>query len=548
MKLIAQSENIEDFLDSNFIYVDKTEYIYNLTKNYKRVFFSRPRRFGKSLTLNTIGTLFEKGVEPYFKGTWIYDKWDQNKYPVLHLSFLEYQTTDLSEFKRRLCLSIYKFAEAHNIKNLLEDKEPSVLIVNLFDAMKDEQRVVLLIDEYDCQLTANINNPPLYDEFRNCIRDFYAALKGKKQIKFLAVTGVTRLKDVSIFSVGSDIKDLSYDHAYSQMIGFTRDEIKKFYIDYLKLGISYEKHIKTDSVTDADIEEFLDRMAEQYDSYCFDEFYENKVFSTYSVNKFLQAIFQKQRVVFGDYWYDVGGLPSILMNYMESHNLNIDKLLTSEIAIPYNDFINPTTLIDINESVLMCQTGYLTLKSEIDRNDDVILGTVNREVRAALFSLLTLRIYERNVSPYASGKKYVLEQGSTDDIISLFNSVLAVLSYDKYLVNDEPTLRALLQVYLLGKNHDVRVEQHNSKGRSDIIVNFPKRRVVLELKYTDKASEEQKKLDEAEKQIIEKGYGLENLGDRDLLQIACVFNGDKNKRQITIFKTVERTRYNLYEN
>ena len=74
MKIIAQSENIEDFLDSDFIYVDKTEYIYNLVKNYKRVFFSRPRRFGKSLTLNTIGTLFEKGVDPYFKGTWIYDK------------------------------------------------------------------------------------------------------------------------------------------------------------------------------------------------------------------------------------------------------------------------------------------------------------------------------------------------------------------------------------------------------------------------------------------------------------------------------------------
>jgi hypothetical protein len=226
---------------------------------------------------------------------------------------------------------------------------------------------------------------------------------------------------------------------------------------------------------------------------------------------------------------------------MESHNLNIDNLLTSEIAIPYNDFVNPTSLIDINENVLMCQTGYLTLKSEIDRNDDVILGTVNREVRAALFSLLTLRIYERNVSPYASGKKYVLEQGSSDDIISLFNSVLAVLSYDKYPVNDESVLRALLQVYLLGKGHDVRVEQHNSKGRSDIFVNFPKRRVVLELKYTDNNNEEQKTLDEAEKQIIEKGYGLENLGDRELLQIACVFNGDKSKRQLTKFKTVERT-------
>ena len=540
MKLIAQSENIEKFSENNYIYIDKTEYIYNLTKNYERVFFSRPRRFGKSLTLNTIGTLFEKGVDPYFKGTWIYDKWDQDKYPVLHLSFLKFSVTDLDEFKSDFCNEILKFAKANNITDYNDNKEPKILLGNVFSAMPDGRQLVLLIDEYDCQLTANINNKELYEAFRTLFREFYAVLKGDKHIKFMAITGVTRLKDVSIFSVGSDIKDLSYNNAYSKLIGFTRDEIKHFYLDYLKLGVAYENDKDPKIVTDSEVESLIDRMAVNYDSYCFDEFYKNKVFSTYSVNNFLQDIYEKKTVRFGDYWYDVGGLPSILMKYMESHNLNIDNLLNSEIAIPYNDFVNPTSLIDINENVLMCQTGYLTLKSEIDRNDDIILGTVNREVRAALFSLLTLRIYERNVSPYASGKKYVLEQGSADDVISLFNSVLAVLSYDKYPVNDESVLRALLQVYLLGKGHDVRVEQHNSKGRSDIIVNFTKRRVVLELKYTDKNSEEQKKLDEAEKQIIEKGYGLENLGDRDLLQIACVFNGDKSKRQITMFKTVER--------
>ena len=127
------------------------------------------------------------------------------------------------------------------------------------------------------------------------------------------------------------------------------------------------------------------------------------------------------------------------------------------------------------------------------------------------------------------------------EIISLFNEVLAALSYDKYPVKDESVLRSLLQVYLIGKNHDVRVEQNNSKGRSDILVNFPKRRVVLELKYTDKVNEEKIKLDEAEQQLIEKGYGLENLGDRELIQIACVFNGNKNKRQITMYKKVENS-------
>ena len=540
MKNIAQSENIEDFLDSDYIYVDKTEYIYNLTRNYKRVFFSRPRRFGKSLTLNTIGTLFEKGVDPYFKGTWIYDKWDQMKYPVLHLSFLEYSATDLSEFKRQLCLSIYKFARAQKIQDVLDDKEPNVYISNLFDAMNDGEQLVLLIDEYDRQLTANINNTEFYEKFRICIRDFYGAIKGKKQIKFMAVTGVTRLKDVSIFSVGSDIMDLSYEYAFSNMIGFTRDEIKKFYIDYLRLGVSYENNKSTDKVTDADCEEFIDRMAAHYDSYCFDRKYRNKVFSTYSVNNFLHSIVSDKEVYFGDYWYEVGGLPSILMNYMESHNLNIENLLTSEIEIPYNDFANPTSLIDINENVLMCQTGYLTLKSDLDPNDNVILGAANLEVKSALFRLLSLKVFQKNISPYSTGKNYVLEQGSVEDIISLFNEVLAALSYDKYPVDNESVLRALLQVYLIGKNHDVQVEQHNSRGRSDILVNFPKRRVVLELKYTDINSEEQKKLEDAEQQIIEKRYGFENLGDRELIQIACVFNGDKDKRQITLYKKVEK--------
>ncbi|MBQ9274069.1 MAG: AAA family ATPase, partial [Succinivibrio sp.] len=100
MKEISRADGIKDFTDLDYIYVDKTEYIYTLVKKYKRVFFSRPRRFGKSLTLNTIGTLFEKGVEPYFKDTWIYDKWTLGQFPVLKLNFMGYSRTEVTEFKR----------------------------------------------------------------------------------------------------------------------------------------------------------------------------------------------------------------------------------------------------------------------------------------------------------------------------------------------------------------------------------------------------------------------------------------------------------------
>ena len=537
MKEIAQSENIEDFIYSNFIYIDKTEYIYNLIKSYKRVFFSRPRRFGKSLTLNTIGTLFEKGVESYFKDTWIYDKWNQNTCPVLHLNFLKYRTSNVEQFKKIFSEKIAEFASDLNLNGKVKSREPDLAISELFRALKDRQ-IVILIDEYDCQLTANINKPKLYEEFRTCIREFYAALKGAKQIQFLAITGVTRLKDVSIFSVGSDIKDLSYDHAFSQMIGFTREEIKKFYIDYLKLGISYEKHIDTESVTDTDIEEFLDRMAEHYDSYCFDEFYERKVFSTYSVNNFLQSISQKQRVSFGDYWYEAGGIPSILKNYMESHEIDIEKFQTSEINIHYDDFMNPTSLPEMNENVLMCQTGYLTLKSEIKAPRRVKLGTANREVKAALNSLLSQKFFNPDALESFYDADSILEKGTVDEIISHLNSVLATIPYDKYPVENESILRALIQMYLSGLRCDVRAEQHNFKGRSDILINLDKRRIILELKYSNDGHDVNSLLEDAVNQIKDKEYGTEDLKNRELLQIAAVFDGTNEIRKITAYEEV----------
>ena len=131
MRKIAASENIENFLNNDYIYVDKTEYIYNLIENQERVFFSRPRRFGKSLTLNTIGTLFEKGVDPYFKGTWIYDKWQQDKYPVLHLSFLKFSVTDFEEFKRQMCQAIREFAAKLDISSYTDNDRPNNLLRSL---------------------------------------------------------------------------------------------------------------------------------------------------------------------------------------------------------------------------------------------------------------------------------------------------------------------------------------------------------------------------------------------------------------------------------
>ena len=542
MKKIGNTGSFKKFYLNDQIYVDKTEYIYNLINNEARVFISRPRRFGKSLTLDTIATLFETGVEPYFKGTWIYDKWTEPTYPVLRLNFLDLDKYSLEHFKQKLNAIISSFARDINVKNYEEKVEPEDTIYFLLDELRKEKRqIVILIDEYDCQMTANINNETLYKQFQEKIKSFYANIKDKFAIKFLGITGVTRLKDVAIFSVGSDINDITNDSAYSQMIGFTRDEIKKYYIDYLTLAASYENNCRVEEVTDTQIESMLDMMAQNYDGYCFDEFYKKKVFSTWSVNKFFQSAVSNKLVYFGEYWYDNGGLPSILVNYLKTHELNAFEYLNKEksVTIPVNDFLNPTSLTTINQNVLMCQTGYLTLRSALTSGDlTVDLGIPNGEIYKALNRLLAINFYKEGIYALAKGVRDLLDAGEIEDIIDRFNSVINSVSYDHFPINSEAAIQNYLYLFLIGAGIETTTESHSSKGRADLIIETKNRRLVFELKYAQNETEAKTKLTDAVEQIKSRDYGNTEPKKAELLRIAAVFNADPKVRAFTEYQKV----------
>ena len=541
MKDISSTGSFIDFTLENFIYVDKTEYIPKLVK-LKRVFISRPRRFGKSLTLDTIGTLFEKGVEPYFKDTWIYDKWTEPTYPVLRLNFLNFDKNSIEKFNNKLNSKITEFAELNKVTTYKEKEEAEDSIDHLLEQLRLENRqIVILIDEYDCQMTANINNETLYKQFQEKIKSFYANIKDKFAIKFLGITGVTRLKDVAIFSVGSDINDITNDSAYSQMIGFTRDEIKKYYIDYLKLAASYENNCTVDNVTEAQIESLLDRLAKNYDGYCFDEFYKKKVFSTWSVNKFFQSAVSNKLVYFGEYWYDNGGLPSILVNYLKTHELNSFDYLNKEnpITIPVNDFMNPTALTTINQNVLMCQTGYLTLRSALKSGDlTVDLGIPNGEIYKALNRLLAINFYKEGIYALAKGVRDLLDAGEIKDIVDRFNSVINSVSYDHFPINSEAAVQNYLYLFLIGAGIETTTESHSSKGRADLIIETKNRRLVFELKYAQNETEAKTKLTDAVEQIKSRDYGNTEPKKAELLRIAAVFNADPKVRKFSQFSKV----------
>ena len=540
MKDISSTGSFINFYLNNYIYVDKTQYIRDLIK-LERVFISRPRRFGKSLTLDTIATLFETGVEPYFKGTWIYDKWTEPTYPVLRLNFLDLNKYSLEHFKQKLNAIISSFARDINVKNYEEKVEAEDTIYFLLDELRKEKRqIVILIDEYDCQMTANINNETLYKQFQEKIKSFYATIKNKWPIKFLGITGVTRLKDVEIFSIGSDINDITNDSVYSQMIGFTRDEIKKYYIDYLTLAASYENKCRVEEVTDTQIESMLDMMAQNYDGYCFDEFYKKKVFSTWSVNKFFQSVVSNKFVYFGEYWYDNGGLPSILVNYLKTHELNIFEYLDKDkfLKVSSDDFKNPTALTTINQNVLMCQTGYLTLRSDLNKTSTVALGIPNGEIYKALNRLLANNIFKGNTDITDDYGRSLLEVGTVDDIINLFNSALNSVSYDNYPIVSESSVQNMLKLYLLGAHQKVLSEVHEAKGRADLVVNTDNRRIVFEFKYAKNETEAKSKLLDAVEQIKTRDYGNIVPKKTELLRIAAVFNADPKVRAFTEYQKV----------
>ena len=540
MKKIGNTGSFKKFYLNDQIYVDKTEYIYNLINNEARVFISRPRRFGKSLTLDTIATLFETGVEPYFKGTWIYDKWTEPTYPVFRLSFLNLDNSSMDLFKKQLNSKITEFANKISVKGYVEKTEPEDSILSLLEKLEEETcQIVILIDEYDYQLTSNINNDELYKQFQQKIKRIYANIKDKFAIKFLGITGVTRLKDVESFSVGSDIRDITNSSAYSQMIGFTRDEIKKYYIDYLKLAASCENKCRVEEVTDTQIESMLDMMAQNYDGYCFDEFYKKKVFSTWSVNSFFQSIIENKFVDFGEYWYDNGGLPSILVNYLKTHKLNsldyVEKDKT--ITIRVNDFKNPTSLTSINQNVLMCQTGYLTLRSPVYSKGFMTLGIPNSEVYNALLSLMALNIFDD--TKLENVNEQILSQSKdVGEIIELFNTVLNTVSYDNYPISSEAVVQQLLYMYLKGICNSVSAELHSSKGRADLVIESDNRRIVFEFKYAKNEIEAKVKLSEAIEQIKTRDYGNIVPKKAELLRIAAVFNADPKVRAFTEYHEV----------
>ena len=533
------NSDFTDIISSNFLYVDKTKYIYDLAFKKGQYFLSRPRRFGKSTLISTLEELFKRGVKPYdghdsyFKGLYIEDKWrDENNYLIMKLDFAElftdYCSTGL-DFENRFVQVLNEFAKQFGISPK-ENAKVSDAFSNILKNVANKS-LVILIDEYDFPLTQHINHPNVFEDIAKSLRSFYQSMKSNSgKYRFVFITGITRYKDTSIFTAGNTIEDVSLYTEYGEIVGYTKDEIRHYFADYLKYSASVRKSKAIEQLTKDDVEDLLNELASMYDGYCFDKRCMTHVYSTWSIISFFKNRFAE----FENYWYVNGGLPSVLQSYISDVKDQAQDILKSnQVTVDISTFLNPTNLDTMDIRVLLYQTGYLTLDKT--DNDIIYLKFPNHEIIDSFKTLYFGRVFKDTDKRAALKARKIDTLTTSRDIVDYFNRILNAVDYELYPLTQESAVTNSLFMFFngYGLTH-TNVNVHSSKGRADLIIDDEKRRIVCEFKYAKENDNAESLLKEACEQIAAREYGETEPKPQELLKLALVFS--EKERKFTLYK------------
>jgi len=511
-------QDFEIMRTGNFVYVDKTEFIYQLIQPIQAFYFmSRPRRFGKSLLVSTIGYLFE-GRKDLFEGLWIAENmdWKWQKHPVLKIDFNQISHENVNRLREGLLYTLSKIGEENGIylKGNLLPENFKELIIEL--AKQNNNSVVLLVDEYDKPLIDHLGKGDQVLEIakqnRDVLKQFFGVLKGQDvsaALRLVFITGVSKFSRVSLFSDLNNLRDLSMNSQFADFLGYTDEELEKYFHSYIKdladdLQIRYEK--------------CLLKLQEWYNGYRVTSRPE-RVYNPFSILNVLQ---EKK---FSNYWFETG-TPSFLVNLIKEMDYPIpaiEKLILPEEAFTVYD-------LDFLElEPLLFQTGYITI-NDYDENM-YQLGYPNQEVKVSFLSYLYQHVSLVKDTQLKNKYKLIslhLRNEEIDDFIQLVNSILAAIPYNLISNQAENYYHSLFYLMLSASGVQVQTEVLTSEGRIDIAVESFDKVYVIELKCNQSA-------DKALTQIKEKKYAEKYLASgKDIIIIGINF--DTAKRAITDWK------------
>ena len=538
MKFTKQLPDTTDFgelIDNNCIYVDKTAIINQFASKKGPFFISRPRRFGKSTLINTLHELFSHGLEK-FKGLKIEPLWKDKTYKVLHLDFSSYNFLSEINFNDYFYEDLKQEFLSIGLKvndSTLDTKIPALLFDNVLKNNPSDQKIVLLIDEYDTPLSAVLNNEKEFIARRDILYSFYSKLKQYQgRFRFIFITGVTYYSHTSIFSAFNHLTDLTLDSDYGALLGYTSDELESYFSEYIDNAVeTLNKKFPTERYTHEKVVEELKR---NYDGYSFDEDCMHHVYNPWSILNFLKSPHRG----FIPYWVSSGGsTPTFLVNYLKQglkkYNSNeLQSLLGIDSTVNKDtDSLYPSieNISNIDLFAILYQAGYFCIKSAFDGYFKV--GIPNLEVKKAYSNLVLNQLTKsqdsklRFIEPF----KEVLASGNLDKIKELFNTLINEFSYETVKKFNEACFRDVLKLAMLTFNVSASTEVMGACGRADITAEAGDYLYVFELKVTDNSKDIDTKLTEAKEQIIKNKYAR-RLTDKTVIPVALVLENNSKSR------------------
>ena len=465
-KLPIGIQTFREIREEGSYYVDKTTYARMLAEEGKHYFLSRPRRFGKSLFVDTLKELFE-GAEPLFRGLDVHERWDWSvRHPVLRLDFSGRTFTEPGHLDTNLAAQLGAAERRAGIEALHTDGPER--FTHLIETLHEDtgQRVVVLVDEYDKPILDALGKPEVARANRDFLRGLYAAVKfSDAHIRFTFLTGVSKFSKVSLFSGLNNLVDITLEPAYSAICGYTdadldavfapelpgldRDEIRRWYNGYNWLG-------------------------------------GEKVYNPFDI----LLLFRRRE--FGAYWFETG-TPTFLVEMLFRRKVEsptLDDRIASDALLSTFDVDRMAT------EALLFQTGYLTIVGEEDEQGERVyrLGYPNHEVRRSLNrSLLTAMAPDVSVDAECVHLRQLMRTRDFAGLEALFRAFFAGIPYQWHTRNEiaryEGYYASVVYSWFAAAGLDVRVEDSAARGRLDMAVPFGGQVYLFEFKTVEREPE-----------------------------------------------------------
>ena len=509
-KLPLGLQTFAEVRELNCAYVDKTPLAIKLANEGKLYFLSRPRRFGKSLFLDTLRNLFE-GKRELFQGLYAEHNWQWSvKHPVIKLDIS-------SNFSKPEALDIKLLNALENSAielgvDLRGQDAPMQLHNLIIDASRHHgQKTVLLIDEYDKPMIDNIDNPEMAKQMRDELRGFYSIIKAADEhLRFVMLTGVSKFAKVSIFSGLNNLKDISLNPQYGSICGYTDDDLNEVFSEHL-LGVDREQ------------------LRHWYNGYNF--LGKKLVYNPYDILNCIDERQSSGEWQFENHWFETG-TPTFVVDLLARDQLPATKL-EPKIVIG-RKILDSCPIDQIETTTVLFQSGYLTIDS-VDRSDPYAVSyklvCPNHSVRSALQDSL-FRYYAGNKDDsFRSTISRALRHADLDSIESELKRLFASIAADNYRKNNiahfEGYYASVIYSFFVGMGLRVIAEDVANFGRIDLTIQLADKTYVIEFKVVKRKS----KTNSALQQIIRQGYATKYSGK--VYQIGIEFS--ISKRNIVSF-------------